>query len=254
MAASAQEQLNKDLAQLVQEKVAAELDNISPETIKGTKTAKDAAAAILPSLATIISVAVSTAVSTAIQDIADKLVRDTAEVKRINLLQRYDNDRLEQYTRRDNLRIFGIEEELEEDEDILQAKVIEVAADVGVTIEPNDISTTHRLGKQGERSRPVIVRFTHRKNRNAVIRNKKELKKKNKKIFINEDLTPLRATMLKMVKEQSGVKSFTTRDGRILVWLEGSQRPVEVVTPDDLHKVGINAPDWKMLKLEYLIQ
>ncbi|MPC62734.1 hypothetical protein E2C01_056825 [Portunus trituberculatus] len=141
MAVNVQQQFNKDLAQLVQEKVAAALDNISPEAFKGSKTVKDAATALLPSLATIISVAVSTAVSTAIQDLADKMVSDTAEVKRINLLQRYNNERLEQYTRRDNLRIFGIEEDPDEDEDVLQAKVIEVAADVGVIIEPNDIST-----------------------------------------------------------------------------------------------------------------
>ena len=55
-------------------------------------------------------------------------------MQKINLEHRYDNDRLEQYTRKDNLRIFGIEVEADEVEDILQAKVIEVAADVEVPL------------------------------------------------------------------------------------------------------------------------
>lgn len=250
----AMQDLNKDLDQLIKDKVQAELLNQSPESIKGTKAVKDAATAILPSIANIISVAVSTAVSAVIKDFTDKIMSTAAETQRINLLQRYDCDRLEQYTRRDNLRIFGIEEDPDEDEDVLQAKVIEVAAEVGVKLEANDISIAHRLGRPDERGRPVIVRFCHRKKRNAVLGNKKELKKKQKKIFINEDLTPMKATMLKMVKEQPGVSNATTKEGKILAWMAGKDRPVEVTTPDELGKVGITSPDWKRLRLEHLVK
>lgn len=59
--------------------------------------------------------------------------------------------------------------------------------------------------------------------------------------------------MLKIVKDQPNVKSATTRDGTILAWLTGKDRPVEINTPDDLFKVGILSPDWKRLKLEHLI-
>ena len=93
---------------------------------------------------------------------------------------------------------------------------MEVAAQVGVKLEADDISIAHRLGKVCENSRPLIVRFVHRKKRNAVVKNKKELKKKQKKIYINEDLTPLRSTLLKMTKEQAAVRNVSTRDGRIL--------------------------------------
>ena len=130
---------------------------------------------------------------------------------------------------------------------------MEVAAQVGVKLEADDISVAHRLGKVGENSRPVIVRFGHRK-RNAVVKNKKELKKKQKKIYINEDLTPLRSTLLKMTKEQAAVRNVSTRDGRILAWLVDKERPVEINTPDDLFKVGIDSPDWKRLKLDHLMK
>lgn len=114
-------------------------------------------------------------------------------------------------------------------------------------MEADDISIAHRLGKLGDRNRPVILRFCHRKKRNTVVKNKKELKKKQKKIYINEDLTPLRSTLLKITKEQVGVRNVTTRDGKILAWLVDMERPVEITTPADLSKVGITSPDWKHL-------
>ena len=52
--------------------------------------------------------------------------------------------------------------------------MIEVTADVGVKIEANHISIAHRLERAGGQGRPVIVRFCHGKNWNAVIRNKKD--------------------------------------------------------------------------------
>ena len=70
---------------------------------------------------------------------------------------------------------------------------------------------------------------------------------------MNEDLTSMRATMLNIVKDQTNVKSVTTRDGKILVWLVGKDRPVEIHTPDDLFKIGMTSPDWKRLKLDRLI-
>ena len=234
----------------------AELTNIlsdGKETKGLSKTAKDVSAAILPGIASVITVAVSAALSNAVKDIADRLVKNSVEIQKLCLMNRYENDRLEQYMRRDNLRIFGLEEEADETEEVLEVKLIEAAADMGVKLEPGDISVVHRLGKAGGRSRPVIVRLCQRKKRNEIMKKKKELKKKNRNIFINEDLTPLRATMLKMIKEHDAVKNLTTRDGRIIVWLNNRERPVEVDSPADLHRVGITSPDWKRLKLDHLI-
>lgn len=254
----AQQSLIPSLEQIVKEKVEKELENLGKDSSRGSKTVKDVAAAIMPGVANIISVAVlsavSTAVSTVVKDITDKLLPSSAEFQKVNLLHRYDNDRLEQYTRSDNLRIIGIEEDQDEDEDVLQAKVLEIAADIGVKLNADDISIAHRLGKAGERSRPVIVRFCQRKKRNAVLKNKKELKKKNKKVYINEDLTTLRSALLKMAKEKTEVRNVTTRDGRILAWLVDKERPVVLTTPDDLHKIGIDSPDWKRLKLDHLVK
>lgn len=162
-------------------------------------------------------------------------------------------NKLEQYQRKDNLCIYGLEEENDENEEVVEAKVIELAADMGVTLVPDNISIAHRLGKPQGRSRPVMVRFCHRKKKVEMLKKRAELKKKQRKVYVNEDLTLMRVTMLKVVKDQPNVKSATTRDGKILVWLTGKDRPVEIHTPDDLFKVGIQSPDWKSLKLDHLI-
>lgn len=241
------------LEQLIRSKVEEELANLPSETRGVTKTAKEVAAVIMPGIANIISVAVATAVSSAVKDIADKFMKNSDEAQKYCLMNRYENDRLEQYMRRDNLRIVGLTEEDDESEEVLQAKTIELAADMGVTVEPGDISTVHRIGRRGDRSRPVIVRFCHRKKRNEVMNKKKELKNKGRNIFVNEDLTPLRATLLKIVKEQDSVANATTRDGRILAWFRNDNRRVEVSTPADLHRVGVTAPDWKRLRLDHIV-
>ena len=174
----AQRYPSTSMEELVKEKVEEELENLTSsgrDPIKGNKTVNEVVTAIMPGIASIISVAVTTAVSSVVKDITDKLLLNT---QKVNLQHRYDIDRLEQYTRKDNLPFFGIEEEADEDEDILQAKVMEVAAQVGVKLEADDISIAHRLGKVGENSRPVIVRFVHRKKRNAVVKNKKEHRRK----------------------------------------------------------------------------
>ena len=167
-------------------------------------------------------------------------------------LNKYDNDKLEQYSRKENLCISGIAEETNETDGILEAKIIELAGDMGVELKSEDISVAHRIGKPKEGGRPVIVRFCQRKKKNEVMRNKKKLKGKERKVYVNEDLTSLRAKMMKVTKEQESVKNVATRDGSILAWMYSGGRPVVINTPDDLHKIGITSPAWENLGLGHL--
>ena len=56
--------------------------------------------------------------------------------------------------------------------------------------------------------------------------------------------------MLKLAKDHPNVKNVTKTDGKILVWFTGKGRPVEIHTPDDLFKTGIQTLDWKGLQLD----
>lgn len=222
------------------------------------KTAKDVIEYILPGITKVISVAVSTAVTsamTAVMKTFDEKVRACGQGQRIALLNKYECDKLEQYQRRDNLRIFGFENEEGESEADLERKVIDLASDIGVVLKPEEISVVHRVGRKvPDQNRAVIVRFSQRKRRKELLKKKSELKNKHRNEFISEDLTQLRAAMLKMVKERPEVKNATSIEGKLLAWTnEDPTKPITIENPDDLAKVGISNPDWKLLNLQHLI-
>ena len=221
-------------------KVYEELANITSategrESNSISKTVKDAVATILPSIANIISVAVSTVVSTALKKMEESTTSKLAGVQRQCLLNKYGTVKLEQYFPRENLPIVRYDEEANETEDVLEANIIKLAGDIGMELKPDGLSVAHRMGKPKERGRPVIVRFCHRKKKYEVIRWKQKLKGKQRKVYVNDDLTSLKAKMMNLVKEQDVVKNVSTRDGSILAWLLSGGKPVIINTPDNLH-------------------
>lgn len=99
------------------------------ESREQTKTTKEFAEVIVPDLAHIITVAISAAVASTIKDITStysELLKLITKIQRQCLYNKYDIDILEQYQRRDNIRIFGLTEDEQETEDVLEAKVIEL--------------------------------------------------------------------------------------------------------------------------------
>ncbi|KAJ4447843.1 hypothetical protein ANN_09851 [Periplaneta americana] len=84
-------------------------------------------------------------------------------------------DDLEQYQRRQCVRIFGIEEEVGENTDKL---VVELATNIGVELKVEDIDRSHRVGRTTRDGRPrtIIVKFCSYRKRSEVFFNKKRLK------------------------------------------------------------------------------
>ena len=84
----------------------------------------------------------------------------------------FEIDRLEQYSRRENVRIYGLRETQGENTSLV---FIDMAQDIGVTITPADISVNHRLGRPGGSStgvsdskpRPLIVKPVRRQQKRA---------------------------------------------------------------------------------------
>lgn len=121
-----------------------------------SKATKEMDEDILPEIAKIIAVAISTAVGAAVTDksnVCKDMLKLASQNQKQCLFNRYENDKLEQYQHNDNLCIFGLEEEEEEREDALEMKVIELASDMGVTLQSGDISVAHVIGKQRIRVR-----------------------------------------------------------------------------------------------------
>ena len=78
--------------------------------------------------------------------------------------------KMEVYMRKQNIKIWGIPEEKNEN---LEEKLLQKFAEVGFVFQPRDIIAVHRLGyyKRGS-VRPVIVRFSHLKDKMLVFSKK----------------------------------------------------------------------------------
>ena len=162
----------------------------------------------------------------------------------------YDLDNLQQYGRRENLRINGMPEKEGEN---LRDKIIELGQVTGVDIRQGDIDVVHRSGPKGGRPHQVICRFISRDTKSDLLKNKKKFKDSDyyKKAFIHEDSTPLRARLFKIVKELPNVKSAFTREGIFHCSLhDGSHCSVE--SPDDLFRLGHDDVDFNALGLQFV--
>src|SRR3989442_6432865 len=137
-----------------------------------------------------------------------------------------DNDNIEQYTRSDNILVHGIPFVDSNAEKHLDKTVLDILNSniTSVNIQPEDISILHRVARpsasssSATRPQPVVIKFTSRTVRNDVIRHRKELK--GKSISITEQLTPLRALILKKANElvtAGKLLSAWSQDGRVLI-------------------------------------
>lgn len=173
---------------------------------------------------------VEDAVRSALSEVSKEVTRLGAEVTRLSaavcdlnnkLIERTDD--LEQYQRRNNIRIFGVEESEGEDTDRI---VVDLCREqLGLQdFSVEALCRTHRVGRppkpgpNGEkRHRPIIVRFTSYRVRRAVFGSKKRLKGTG--ITVREDLTSLRLELLRRATAVHGVRSTWTQDGRVM-WVD----------------------------------
>jgi len=177
----------------------------------------------------------STNVGTVQKEVAALTVRlaeKDAEIEQLHTMVLVGLDEREQYSRRNNLRIFGVKEEASEDTDQL---VMDVASKVNVDISVGSIDRSHRVGKvTAGKPRPIIVKFVSYADRREVFHNKKQLK--NSSITIREDLTKYRLNLLRRAVSAYSMRNVWSADGVILVKVNSS-RPYRIKTESDLKKL-----------------
>ena len=124
-------------------------------------------------------------------------------------------DDLEQYTRRTNVRIYGVAEQTEENTDNLAIDFFK--SELNVDVASNDISRSHRVGKKSAaKPRPIIVRFTKHKTKVAVMSRRRMLKERKRPFNLQEDLTINRREILNYLNkdiEEGIVSKVWTVDG-----------------------------------------
>jgi hypothetical protein len=131
-----------------------------------------------------------------------------------------EQDQRDQYSRREILRVSGVP--YKQGENTTQI-MIAIAIDLGVFITPADISVSHRSGRRGGRGpRPILCKFVRRDVKNLILANRKlasNIKTDRDgnpvRIFIDEDLTRMRANVVKKLR-QDKVPHYT-REGKVFI-------------------------------------
>ena len=184
----------------------------------------------------------------------EKIIEDKDEAIK-SLEERVDT--LEQYTRRNSMRITGIPEPAtgdSEDTDVIVQKVGEAE---GVDIAPDMIDRSHRVGRRavGDPARPIIVKFVSYKHKTLLMKARKGLKNRSaaslgfttagyarpstpsapvsaaaavavpvpppaERIFINDDLTRARAKLAaqaRQMKRDKKLQDTWVFDGEVFV-------------------------------------
>lgn len=176
-------------------------------------------------------------------------IKVTVEKNKSNVrLLAYHHDKLEQYTRRDNLRLFNFPTCTDDE---LYDKFIELGTVLGVDIQRFHINTIHKLpANAAATAMSVIVRLNNRKIRNDLLYARKAPQNTPdcifRGVFIKEDLTQQRSKLLKFLKSHDNVEKTRTSEGRIRVSLKvdrGAGKNVTIENPDDLFKIGIDNVD-----------
>ena len=160
----------------------------------------------------------------------------------------YHHEKLEQYTRRDNLRLFNFPACNSEDE--LYDKFIELGTILGVDIQRLHINTIHKLPSNGaSKSMAVIVRLNSCKIRNKLLYAKKSPLNEQgctfRGVYIKEDLTQQRTKLLKYLNSHDDVEKTRTNEGRIRASLKVDRGAgkVTIENPDDLFRIGVDSID-----------
>jgi hypothetical protein len=142
-------------------------------------------------------------------------------------------EELQQYSRRMSLRIFGLPQFKPDDN--YRQMVVDLARDIGVVLDLSDIDRAHPAGKD---SKQLIIKFTNFTARSNLFSNRRKFKDVNRKIYVNEDLTPYRASLFRSLlelKKSKVIANAWTNDCRLFAWKD--QKKILIKTVHDVNSL-----------------
>jgi len=151
----------------------------------------------------------------------------------VHMALKKTND-LEQYTRKSSVRIFGLEDEKNEEIAITIAKVNNLLNDkLHMDTKESDINIAHRLGPYtNKKCRPVIVRFMSRQHKIETIKKRKALAKS--RYVIKEDLTKENENLVYELQNSDNVEAAWSNEGKIFVKIQPSGAIIRIFHDTDL--------------------
>lgn len=150
-------------------------------------------------------------------------------------------DVAEQYSRRNNLRVSGIQEQQDEDPYQLALDLANQKLKLTPAISISEIDRAHRVGAaESGKTRDLLIKFGTYRARHRVFEARMSLRSPSNTTFINEDLTGRRSFLLWKAREKKKkniIKSCWSSDGKIFVRDNNGIKKL-VLSVDDLPDVS----------------
>lgn len=157
---------------------------------------------------------ISTGIEMRFKKLEEEVQSLRSENKKLQTALEDRSDALEQYSRRNSIRIFGLAEK--PNETVMDTVLQFFNGTLKLNLTAANIDRCHWLAKSQEgKFRLIIVKFISYTHKNLVMMNRKSLK--GSTVVVTEDLTKARYTRLKAAQAKYGKKNVWTWDGRILV-------------------------------------
>ena len=156
-----------------------------------------------------------------------------------------DLDLLKQYSRRENIEISGIPNNIHNSD--LERYVIDTLRNIGVNgLSSYEISACHRLKSSQFSNKPanVIVRFINRKRAYECLDKfhyiKSQYPNDFKNFFINENLCPHFKKIFnkcRILKLNKNIKNTWSYEGLVYIQRNGSNSPIKITHMDELEEL-----------------
>ena len=177
--------------------------------------------------------------------------------ERISAMKKDEQEKSEQYSKRNNLVISGVPFRQEEDVKIL---VIKIAEKCSMVFEKWDILAAHRLQARKNGDVPIIVKFHTKKSKEELMSRAKKNNltaelfggKREDKLYFNEHLTVSKTLLFKQARdlkeEKYGFKFVWVRNGNVMARRNEGDRFEMVKNVQDLSNIknrfnGVNSMD-----------
>ena len=192
----------------------------------------------------------------------EKLRKDVDDLTKRLSKAESDNDALEQYTRRNSVRISGVPEDFNGEN--TDGIVLKIAEELEVPLNPCDIDRSHRVGKvdnkrrsapgASPRHRDIIVKFATYNAKQRLFQKRMDLREieERQNVFVNEDLTRTRSKLLynaRTLMRAKTLKSAYSSDGKIFIRDNDDNRLV-VKSDSDILEYGDPEEARKQLERE----
>ncbi|CAL8378735.1 unnamed protein product [Boreogadus saida] len=143
-------------------------------------------------------------------------IKNMEKDTKITLLENRVDD-LEQYSRMNDLIISGLRTKH-------RSYARAAAASEGISVDSGDIEACHTLHSKNKTVAPaIIIRFTNRKNKQAIIRQGRKLKGTD--VYINENLTKKNADVARkarILRKQNKIQATWTSNCKVFIKLNGT--------------------------------